>query len=263
VAESNHILVVEDEKRIRSLLADLLEDYVLTFARDQRDAWAQLHVGEFDLVLLDLKLPRDTEDMAAERRVGLDVLRVIRQSHTMEKTHRHRVPVIAMTAYGDEDVVAEMYSEFGLSFYIRKPFGRGRELENKIERALKGEGAGLPCSATDPVAVAIRPRPRRAQIGGYFCTDSEYDLIARLASEWPDGDGIDSRTLARELGVSDENFRKRVQRLRDRIKNHYAEKGYELDTQDILESRSWHGFRLSRDNVHVTNFGDLASTPET
>ncbi len=81
------VLVVEDTELSRDLLEQLLEDeYELGFAEDGETAVAMVRDGGFDLVLMDLALPR------------LDGLSATRQIREDPRTAR--LPVIAVTAHG-------------------------------------------------------------------------------------------------------------------------------------------------------------------
>ena len=101
------ILVVEDERGIAEFLSRALESegFAATVARDGDEAERLALSGDFDLVLLDVMLPR---------RGGLEVLRTIR-------TELPELPVIMLTALGQKhDVVDGL--DLGADDYITKPF---------------------------------------------------------------------------------------------------------------------------------------------
>lgn len=114
------ILVVEDDPDVRLLLRVLLEEegYQVVEAAAGDEA-AELGVAEpFDLVLLDLRLPKLS---------GFEVCRAIRQ--------RRDTPIIMVTAQADShDVVAGL--EAGADDYVTKPFVE-RELLARIRAQLR------------------------------------------------------------------------------------------------------------------------------
>jgi DNA-binding response OmpR family regulator len=106
---SRSILIVEDEKEIRDLLALYLrkEGFPLSFAVDGEDGLSRARSEKPALILLDILLPG---------RDGLEVLREIRADREIART-----PVIMLTAKGDEtDRVVGL--ELGADDYVPKPF---------------------------------------------------------------------------------------------------------------------------------------------
>lgn len=101
-----HILIVEDDPDIQELLRAYLQDagYKTTLASDGVEALDRFHSGAFDLVLLDLMLPKID---------GFGVCELIRRTSS--------VPVIMLTAL---DAEAEQLRGFDLEIddYIPKPF---------------------------------------------------------------------------------------------------------------------------------------------
>ena len=83
----DHILIVDDDAEIRTLLGRYLEKNGLraTAVADGRAMWQALDRGAFDLVVLDLMLPGDD---------GLTLCRTLRT--------RSDIPVIMLTARGEE-----------------------------------------------------------------------------------------------------------------------------------------------------------------
>ncbi|WP_048861939.1 response regulator, partial [Acidisphaera rubrifaciens] len=118
-----HILVVDDDREIRDLLARFLERNRMrvTAVRDGREtrrAWTQ---GHYQLVVLDLMLPGEG---------GLDLARWIR---TQADT-----PIVMLTAMGEEtDRIIGL--ELGADDYVAKPFNP-RELLARIRAVLRRAG---------------------------------------------------------------------------------------------------------------------------
>ncbi len=125
------ILIVDDDREIRSLLADYLEanGYRSHAVPDGPGMWNALANGKTDLVVLDLTLPGDD---------GLTLCRTLRAKSAL--------PVIMLTARGaalDRIVGLEM----GADDYLAKPF-EPRELLARIRNVLRrSQGPPLPRSA--------------------------------------------------------------------------------------------------------------------
>jgi DNA-binding response OmpR family regulator len=114
------ILLVDDEQSIQTLLSYPLrkEGYDVVQATDGREALQRFDEQSFDLVVLDLMLPRID---------GLEVCRQLRS--------RSSVPIIMLTAKSEEiDKVVGL--ELGADDYITKPFSL-REFSSRIKAALR------------------------------------------------------------------------------------------------------------------------------
>jgi DNA-binding response OmpR family regulator len=117
---SPRILLVDDEQSIQTLLSYPLrkEGYDVVQATDGRQALERFEEQPFDLVVLDLMLPRID---------GLEVCRRLRS--------RSSVPIIMLTAKSEEiDKVVGL--ELGADDYITKPFSL-REFSSRIKAALR------------------------------------------------------------------------------------------------------------------------------
>jgi DNA-binding response OmpR family regulator len=119
-AETRRILLVEDEKTIRTTVGAYLEreGYWVTPAEDGQVALDEFEKHRFDLVVLDLMLPKVS---------GEDVCRAIRDASD--------VPIIMLTAKGEEaDRIAGL--ELGADDYLVKPFSP-RELVARVRALLR------------------------------------------------------------------------------------------------------------------------------
>lgn len=119
-AETRRILLVEDEKAIREAVSAYLEreGYWVTLAEDGQVALEQLSKHKFDLVVLDLMLPKVS---------GEQVCQVVRNSSD--------VPIIMLTAKGEvEDRIQGL--ELGADDYLVKPFSP-RELVARVRALLR------------------------------------------------------------------------------------------------------------------------------
>ncbi len=115
------ILLVDDEQPIQTLLSFPLQrdGYEVVAASDGREALARFSEQPFDLVVLDLMLPK------------LDGLEVCRRLRSQGKT----VPIIMLTAKSEEiDKVVGL--ELGADDYITKPFSM-REFRSRVKAALR------------------------------------------------------------------------------------------------------------------------------
>ncbi|MBI5214030.1 MAG: response regulator [Nitrospirae bacterium] len=111
---TGQILVIDDEPVIRETLKTFLEDtYHILFARSAREGLKMLS-EDLGLVFLDYKLPDAT---------GIEVLLQIRKSYPS-------LPVIFMTAYGNEDVCRDAFV-LGARDYIKKTFFNRRGYTRK------------------------------------------------------------------------------------------------------------------------------------
>ncbi len=122
---SARILLVDDEQSIQTLLSYPLrkDGYHVTSALDGSEALQRFEEGRFDLVILDVMLPRLD---------GVEVCRALRA--------RSQVPIIMLTAKGSEtDKVAGL--EVGADDYITKPFSM-REFRSRVKAALRRSRMG-------------------------------------------------------------------------------------------------------------------------
>src|SRR5579883_2409147 len=120
---SPHILVVDDDREIRELLARFLEkqQFRVTTARDGREMRRAWTAGHYHLVVLDLMLPGES---------GLDLARWLRT--------QSNVPIVMLTAMGEEtDRIIGL--ELGADDYLAKPFNP-RELLARIRAVLRRAG---------------------------------------------------------------------------------------------------------------------------
>jgi len=122
---SVHILVVDDDERLRRLLKRYLSEsgYRVTAAANAAEARQQLDGLEFDLLVLDLMMPGET---------GLELTRDLRK--------RMQVPILLLTAMGEPaDRITGF--EHGADDYLPKPF-EPRELVLRINAILRRGGGG-------------------------------------------------------------------------------------------------------------------------
>jgi DNA-binding response OmpR family regulator len=166
---SARILLVDDEQSVQTLLSYPLrkDGYEVVSALDGQDALLRFAEGHFDLVILDLMLPR------------LDGVEVCRRMRA-----RSQVPIIMLTARGDEmDKVAGL--EMGADDYITKPFSM-REFRSRVKAALRRSRMPGADPDEEPISSgeleidfgrrAVRVRGEEARL-----TYVEFEILAALA----------------------------------------------------------------------------------
>jgi two-component system, OmpR family, phosphate regulon response regulator OmpR len=118
--DAPHLLVVDDDRRIRALLLRFLvgEGYRVSTAETAREARAKLAGLKFDLLILDVMMPGES---------GFDFARAIRADSA--------VPILMLTAR-DEKESRIMGLEIGADDYLAKPF-EPRELSLRVANILK------------------------------------------------------------------------------------------------------------------------------
>lgn len=147
-----HILVVDDDRRLRELLRKYLSEngFFVTVAEDAASAAAKLEGLEFDLLVLDIMMPGETglEFAAAQRAKGF------------------ATPILMLTAMGDaDDRIGGL--EAGADDYLVKPF-EPRELLLRINNILKRR----PVQAPPPAA------PRIMRFGSWRWNPEREELVS-------------------------------------------------------------------------------------
>ena len=121
-----HILVVDDDDRIRELVKEYLveNNFLVTTAKDAVDAKKKLEIVKFDIIILDIMMP------------GEDGL-----SLTKEVKKNNPIPIILLTAKGEtRDRIEGL--ELGADDYLGKPFEpkelllRIKNILNKIQKPI-------------------------------------------------------------------------------------------------------------------------------
>ncbi|MBV9782755.1 MAG: response regulator [Acidisphaera sp.] len=147
-----HILVVDDDRELRDLLARFLERhrFRVTAVRDGREARRAWTAGHYHLVVLDLMLPGEG---------GLDLARWMRTQSD--------VPIVMLTAMGEEtDRIIGL--ELGADDYVPKPFNP-RELLARIRAVLRRAG--------DPQERRAEPGSRSIRFSGWTLEPARRRLL--------------------------------------------------------------------------------------
>ena len=124
------VLLVDDEDQLRKVMRDLLErdGYVVGEAADGVEALDQVDRFAPDIIVLDLNLP------------GLDGYGVL--SHLRSRASTANVPVVVLTAKGDEDNEVRVF-EMGADDFLSKPF-RAKALSARLQAVLQRSRKAMP-----------------------------------------------------------------------------------------------------------------------
>jgi two-component system phosphate regulon response regulator OmpR len=167
--DAPHLLIVDDDRRIRSLLSRYLnaEGYRVTTAENVADARTKLSGLSFDLLILDVMMPGET---------GFDLVKSIRTTSA--------VPILMLTARAEkEDRISGL--EIGADDYVAKPF-EPRELSLRVASILR-RAQPAPAPAPEQVCFGAfifdntRGELRRGE-DVIHLTDRERELLRMLAA---------------------------------------------------------------------------------
>lgn len=202
---ASHLLVVDDDRRIRDLLSRYLvrEGYRVTTAESAAQARAKLEGMCFDLLILDVMMPGES---------GFDLARSIRTVSN--------VPILMLTARSETDNRIKGL-ELGADDYVAKPF-EARELSLRIANILKRAAA-----ADTPLVESVRFGEFVFHIGRaelrqgtdiVRLTDREREMLCILAEQ--QGETVARLALAGSGGASNERaVDVQINRLRRKIEN--------------------------------------------
>jgi two-component system phosphate regulon response regulator OmpR len=189
-----HVLVVDDDRRLRQLLARFLGEhgYRVTTAASAAEARAKGEALVFDAIVLDVMMPGET---------GFDYARRLRT--------QSQVPILMLTARtGSEDRVAGL--EIGADDYLGKPF-EPRELVLRLGNILRRSAASDAAPPAQPDAIRFGPFTFRFDRGELRrddevirITEREREILSILGhraaanvarEELAGGDGSNERTV--------------------------------------------------------------------
>jgi two-component system, OmpR family, phosphate regulon response regulator OmpR len=202
-----HILVIDDDERLRRLLQKFLSEngFMVSTAQDAADARKKLEMLEFDLLVLDLMMPGES---------GLEFAKSL--------TKENPTPILMLTAMGESETRIEGL-ESGAQDFLTKPF-EPRELVLRINNILKRVIRETPKPDQEQIrlgALSFDPiRHTLSREGSpIHLTASEASLLVILAGKA--GSILSREELAELSGINgnDRTIDVQVTRLRRKIED--------------------------------------------
>ncbi|HEX9851089.1 response regulator transcription factor [Candidatus Deferrimicrobium sp.] len=204
------ILIADDHEIVRkglnNVLTEAFQPVKVEEARNGQEAMSKVLKGEYDLVVLDMKMPGKS---------GLDVLKEIRQ-------HRPKLPVLILSMHPEEQFAIRAIRA-GAAGYLTKECA-GDELVLAIRKALKGEryisGSLAQILAGELDSDSEKPLHE-------FLSDREYQVMLMIAS------GKTVGAIAKELCLSVKtisSYRTNIL-LKTRMKNNSEITHYAIQTK--------------------------------
>ena len=201
--EAPHLLVVDDDARIRALLARYLSEagYRVTSAASAAEARGRLNGLSFDLMILDVMMPGES---------GIDFARSMKEVAP--------APILMLTALGEsEDRIRGL--ESGVDDYMAKPF-EPRELLLRIANILRRTAAPAPPPDTAEVVFgSFSFHPGRGELRNgdeiVHTTERERELLRLLAEQR--GQPVSREALAGGSGANERAVDVQINRLRRKI----------------------------------------------
>jgi len=207
--DAPHLLIVDDDRRIRDLLSRFLaaEGYRVTTAETAADARAKLEGLRFDLLILDVMMPGES---------GFDFAKAIRAA-------ANNVPILMLTARDAAESRIQGL-EIGADDYLSKPF-EPRELSLRIASILK---RAQPAAASPAESVSFGPFVYHLVRGELRkgeeiirLTDREREMLRVLAASA--GETVTRVSLAGNGGsVSERAVDVQINRLRRKVERNPA-----------------------------------------
>lgn len=167
--DAPHLLIVDDDRRIRDLLSRYLlhEGYRVTTADNAAEARAKLIGMHFDLLILDVMMPGES---------GFDLAKSLRQ--------HSNVPILILTARDETEMRIEGL-QIGADDYVAKPF-EPRELSLRVANILKRAQPTVPAAAESvrfgQFIFHIGRRELKSADDVIHLTDREREMMVVLAS---------------------------------------------------------------------------------
>ncbi len=223
--DAPHLLIVDDDKRIRDLLNRYLTEqgFRVTIAGDAAEARRKLEGLHFDLIILDVMMPGES---------GLSLTKSLYEKKT--------IPVILLTARVEADARIEGL-EAGADDYLAKPFDP-RELVLRINNILRRSTSETPKIEQvifGPFTFSISRKELRRAAEIIRLTDREQEIMLLFAMRA--GDTIPRHELiGDDSDVGERTIDVQINRLRRKIEDDPANPVYLQTVRGI-------GYRLSID----------------
>ncbi|MBW8788255.1 response regulator transcription factor [Rhizobium leguminosarum] len=224
--DAAHLLVVDDDSRIRALLNRYLAEngFRVTVAADGAEAQRKLTGLDFDLIIMDVMMPGES---------GIDVTRGLRAIKN--------VPIIMLTALAESGNRIEGL-EAGADDYLSKPFDP-RELvlriNNILRRNANGEGLKIEQVMFGPYTFSLTRKELKKASEVIRLTDREQEIMLLFARRA--GDTIPRHELiGNDTEVGERTIDVQINRLRRKIEDDPANPVWLQTVRGI-------GYRLSID----------------
>lgn len=216
--DAAHLLIVDDDKRIRALLSRFLAEqgYRVTTAANAAEATQKLQSLAFDLIVLDVMMPGEN---------GVDFAKRIRR----DETELAETPILMLTARADfDDRVRGL--EAGVDDYLAKPFDP-RELALRIASILRRaqpkivEAPAARVVAFGAFTFDIERGELRQDDEPVRLSEREREMLTLLAQN--PGEAVSREALAGDAGAGNERtVDVQVNRLRRKIETDPANPVY-------------------------------------
>src|SRR4030088_3341402 len=162
------VLVVEDEKRLAQNVADSLRQcagYAVDVAGDGESGLFMAESNEYDLVVLDLMLPRLAGPIVLER----------------YRKSGHETPVLILTARDDKPSIIKLLNS-GADDYLSKPFDLGELLARAKALVRRGKGKAQPLLAVGNLEIHLAERVVKRGGKTISLVPMEYRVLEYLVS---------------------------------------------------------------------------------
>jgi two-component system phosphate regulon response regulator OmpR len=228
--DAPHVLVVDDDRRLRHLVASYLgrNGYRVTAVASAAEAWSRLESLEFEIIVLDVMMPGEN---------GFDFAERLRETSD--------IPILMLTARGDAaDRVRGL--ESGVDDYLAKPY-EPKELLLRIGSILRRMRSIAPLAAADEPGLRFGPflfLPERGELRRgdvpVRLTEREREIL-RLLGATP-GVSVSREALAGGGGGAQERtIDVQINRLRRKLENDPANPLY-------LQTARGAGYKLVADS---------------
>ncbi|MEE2949912.1 MAG: response regulator transcription factor [Pseudomonadota bacterium] len=201
--DAPHILIVDDDRRIRSLLSRFLSEkrFRVSVAADAAEARRILAGLDFDLLIVDVMMPGEN---------GVDLVRSLRETRDC--------PILMLTARAEIEARIEGL-EAGVDDYLSKPFDP-RELLLRLNNILKRGGQPAPAAIETvrfgPFAFNLPRRELKKGTDIVRLTEREQDIMAQFAAKA--GETVPRLSLlGEENEVGERTIDVQINRLRRKI----------------------------------------------